>query len=221
MAQPDSTIDYGKVVHGEQSVTLCAPLPHNGAVFARTRIAAIVDKGRDRGAVIHQERTIKDAAGRRLAVVMHASFCRADGGLTSSDPEPPGLPPVPGEPPDEICDLPTTPQSGLLYRLSGDRNPLHAEPAAAIRAGYPRPILHGLATYGVAGHAILRTCCGYEAEPLRSIACRFTAPVFPGETIRTEIWQRGTSVRFRATVPERDAVVLDRGVVDLHACGPV
>ena len=196
-------------------MTLSAPLPTTGVVVGRTRIAAIVDKGPGRGAVVYQERTVSDEAGTLLATISHVNFCRADGGLAASDPEPEPPPAVPDEPPDEMCDLPTLPQSALIYRLSGDRNPLHGEPAAAAAAGFPRPILHGLATYGVAGHAILRTCCDYDPAAVRSIACRFSAPVFPGETVRTELWRRDGTVRFRARVLERDAVVLDRGVAEI------
>jgi acyl dehydratase len=103
------------------------------------------------------------------------------------------------------------PQAALIYRLSGDRNPLHVDPALAEKAGFPRPILHGLCTFGIAGHALLRMVCDYEPRRLRSLRGRFTAPVFPGETIVTEIWRDGGTVSFRARVKERDKVVLDHG----------
>jgi acyl dehydratase len=189
-------------------------------VVGRTLIAAIVDKGAGRGAVVHQERTIADEHGRILAVVSHASFCRGDGGLETSDPEPDPLPSVPDEPPHTVCELPTVPQAALIYRLSGDRNPLHAEPAVATRAGFPRPILHGPATFGVAGHAILRTCCDYDPSRLRAIACRFSAPVYPGETLRTEMWLRDGRVQFRSQVPGRGGAVLDRGVAEILSNQP-
>jgi acyl dehydratase len=214
MAEADSTIDYAQVVHGQQALTLHRPLPSAGTVVGRTRVTAIVDKGA-RGAIVYQERTVSDESGQTLAVVSQASFCRGDGGLSASDPEPEAPPVTPDEPPDLVCDLPTMPQAALLYRLSGDRNPLHAEPAAAARSGFPQPILHGLATYGVAGHAILRACCDYDPTRLRGIACRFSAPVYPGETIRTELWQRDGHVHFRSRVPERGVIVLDRGLAEL------
>ena len=107
--------------------------------------------------------------------------------------------------------MPTFAQSALIYRLSGDWNPLHSDPAVGKAAGYPRPILHGLCTFGVAGHAILKTLCGYRPERLKAIQARFSSPVFPGETIRTEMWRDGDVVSFRALVPERGAVVLNNG----------
>jgi acyl dehydratase len=99
----------------------------------------------------------------------------------------------------------------LIYRLSGDRNPLHADPDAAEKAGFPRPILHGLCTFGVVGHALLRSVCDYDPARLKSLQGRFTAPVFPGETIVTEIWREGTAISFRARAQERGKVVLDHG----------
>jgi acyl dehydratase len=110
-----------------------------------------------------------------------------------------------------VCDLGTRPESSLIYRLCGDHNPLHAEPAVARAAGYPRPITHGLANMGVAGHAILRTFCGYDPSRITSIACRFTAPMFPGETLRTEMWRDGNVVSFRARVVERDVIAVNHG----------
>ena len=99
----------------------------------------------------------------------------------------------------------------LIYRLSGDYNPLHAEPAAAKAAGFDRPILHGLGTFGVSGHALLKTMCGYDPARLKSFSCRFSAPVFPGETIRTEMWRDGPVVSFRARVVGRDVVAINNG----------
>jgi acyl dehydratase len=103
------------------------------------------------------------------------------------------------------------PQAALIYRLSGDPNPLHADPEVAKAAGFHAPILHGLCTLGVAGHAILKTCCGYDAKRFKSMKLRFSSPVFPGETIRTEMWIDGEDVSFRARVLERDVVVLNNG----------
>ena len=116
-------------------------------------------------------------------------------------------------PPDASIDLPTRPEQALYYRLNGDDNPLHSDPEIAARAGFPRPILHGLCTLGVVCHALVRTLCGYEAARLRQMDLRFSAPVFPGETIRTEIWREGGA--FRARVVERDVVVVNNGRVVL------
>jgi acyl dehydratase len=122
---------------------------------------------------------------------------------------------IPERAPDAVCDLPTRPETALIYRLSGDINPLHADPEFAKAAGFLRPILHGLATMGVAGHALLKTVCGYDPARLTAMSVRFTAPVFPGETIRTEIWRDGGVISFRARVMERNVVAIDSGRAEI------
>lgn len=222
--EPDTGIDWVRVLHGEQSIRIHKPLPVAGTVVGKLRLKAIVDKGKDRGALLLQEREVFDKkSGELLATVESLSFGRGDGGFSEvagngpkgGDPAPPTPPATPDAPPDAVCDLPTLPQAALIYRLSGDYNPLHAEPAVARAAKFPRPILHGLATYGVAGHAILKTCCDYDAARLRYLSVRFSAPVYPGETIRTEIWRSGNRVQYRARVLERDLVVLSHGVAEV------
>jgi acyl dehydratase len=104
-----------------------------------------------------------------------------------------------------------------LYRLNGDYNPLHADPAVAREAGFARPILHGLCTLGIAGHALLRSCCDYDPGRMRSLTLRFSAPVFPGETLRTEMWRDGDVVSFRTRVVEREIVVLNNGRMEIAA----
>ena len=220
---PASGIDWVRALHGEQSIVLHRPLPPEGTVIGRNRLTALVDKGRDKGALLVQERKIYETSGALLATVSHLTFLRGDGGFSETpgngpkggDPAPPAPAPTPGTPPEIVCDLPTLPQAALVYRLSGDFNPLHAEPAVARAAGFARPILHGLATYGVAGNAILRRCCDYDAARLKSLSVRFSAPVYPGETIRTEMWHSGDIVRFRARALERDIVVLSHGAAEL------
>ena len=120
----------------------------------------------------------------------------------------------PDDTPELSCDLPTLRQSALLYRLCADMNPLHADPDVAQAAGFPKPILHGLCTYGVACHAILKSICDYDPSRLKSLSLRFSAPVFPGETIRTEMWRRGSKVLFRSRAVERDVIVLNNGVAE-------
>lgn len=224
MKDPDSGIDWVRLVHGEQSLTVHKPLPVQGTVIGSNRIKAIVDKGEGKGALVFQERTIRDkATGELLATLDHLTFCRADGGFSQKegngpkggDAPPPQKPAVPETAPDAVADLPTMPQAALIYRLCADDNPLHAEPAVAKAAGFPQPILHGLATYGVAGHAILKTYCGYDASKLKSLSLRFSAPVFPGETIRTEMWKDANRIRFRAKAVERDIVVLSHGTAEI------
>ncbi len=216
MKTPAAGIDWMKILHGEQGLRIHRAIPASGTVIGRTRVKAIVDKGKDKGALVYQERTITDkASGALLATIDHVTFCRADGGGGKSDAAPPPPPAVPAGAPDLTCDLPTLPQAALIYRLSADYNPLHAEPAVAKAGGFPRPILHGLCSYGVAGHAILKACCGYDPSKLTGISLRFSAPVFPGETIRTEIWRRDGKALFRARALQRDVVVLNNGVATI------
>jgi acyl dehydratase len=214
--EPDTGVDWVRVVHGEQAMEFHRPLPPEGTVKAQTRVTGIVDKGAGKGALIYSERVGHDAvSGERLFTVRQTTFARGDGGCGAPGGPAPEPHPMPGRAPERQCDLPTLPQAALIYRLSGDYNPLHADPDVAAQAGYPRPILHGLCTLGVAGYAVLKTCCGYEPARMTSLSVRFTAPVYPGETIRTEMWRDGAVVSFRARVLERDAVVLNNGRADL------
>ncbi|MBX6426575.1 MAG: MaoC family dehydratase N-terminal domain-containing protein [Variibacter sp.] len=212
----DTGIDWVRVVHGEQMFRLHRPLPPAGRVTSKTRIVDVVDKGAGKGAVIFSERTLTDMdSGETLATLMHTIFCRGDGGFGGPARRSAPPPPHPERPPDIVCDRPTRPETALIYRLSGDYNPLHADPAVARAAGYARPILHGLATFGIAGYALLKSLCGGDPAGLVGMSGRFSAPVFPGETIRTEIWRDGAGASFRARVVERDAIVLTNGRAEL------
>ena len=205
-------VNFEMAVHGEEHLVLHRTLATSGTIVARHRIHDVIDKGPGKGALLLMERIICDkATGAAVATIQQTVFCRADGGFSGSTRPSPLVHPLPDRAPDLVCDLPTRPEMGLIYRLSADVNPLHANPEVARAAGYPRPILQGLGTFGVAGHAILRCVCGYDPARLKSIAGRFSAPVFPGETIRTEIWRDGDLVSFRARVVERDAVAINNG----------
>lgn len=210
---PESGIDWHKVLHGEMGIELHQPLPAEATITARNRVVDIIDKGEGKGALLFQERTVTDkATGTPLATLTSTTFARGDGGFgghSGPQPQPHALP---ERAPDAVCDLPTLPQAALIYRLSGDPNPLHADPKVAAAAGFERPILHGLGTLGVAGHAILKTYCDYDVARFKSLKLRFSAPVYPGETIRTEMWRDGDQVSFRARVVERDVVVLNNGL---------
>jgi acyl dehydratase len=214
--RPELGITWTHVVHGEHAVRLHAPIAPEGTVIGRSRILDVIDKGAGKGALIYSERRILDKTdGRLLATINQTTFCRADGGFGGAKREAPAPHALPERAPDLSCDLPTRPETALIYRLSGDVNPLHAEPTFAREAGYPRPILHGLATFGVAGHALLKTLCDYDPARLTAMAGRFSAPVFPGETIRTEIWRDGDVVSFRARALERDVVAINNGRADI------
>jgi acyl dehydratase len=216
MRNPETGIDFSMIVHGEELVVLHAPLPAVGTVVSRHHVTHVIDKGAGRGAIVTYDKDLFDkASGTKLATVTHTTFCRGDGGFSArdglTDAAPPPPPKVPERAPDLVCELATLPQQALIYRLCADRNPLHSEPAAARKAGFERPILHGLGTFGVAGHALLATGCGYDPTRLQRMFARFSAPVFPGETIRVEMYREGPELAFRARAKERDKVVLDYG----------
>ncbi|MEI7805321.1 MAG: MaoC/PaaZ C-terminal domain-containing protein [Hyphomicrobiales bacterium] len=212
----DTGIDWVKVVHGEHSMVLHKPLSSSGTVISRTRVLDVIDKGAGKGAIVYSERLINDkASGDLICTIVQTTFCRGDGGFGGPPRETRPAHPLPERAPDKVCDLNTRPEAALIYRLSADPNPLHADPAVAKAAGFPRPILHGLATFGVAGHAILKSLCGYDPARLTSIAGRFSAPVFPGETIRTEMWRDGGVVSFRARVMERDVLAINNGRAEI------
>lgn len=216
--RPDTGITRSKHVLAAQGLRLHKPVPPAGHVTASLRVSKIIDKGADKGALIFTEREIRDAgSGDLLCTVSTTMFCRADGGFGgATGPVPPPVA-MPERPPDTTCDLPTIPQAALLYRLNGDRNPLHADPRAAKTAGFNAPILHGLCTFGIAGHAVLRACCDYEPSRIKAIEARFSAPVYPGEALRTEMWVSDGRVVFRTLSLERNVVVLNHGVADISA----
>ena len=214
---PRYGVDWKKILHGDTSVELHAPLPVEGELISRTTITALYDKGADKGAIAYQTRTIADAAGQAIATVRNGIFLRGDGGFGGSADGQPVPHSVPDRAPDLVRTLATAPNQAMLYRLSGDSNPIHADPEAAKAVGFPRPILHGLCTFGVAGRAVLAALCDNAPHRLRRIDARFSAPVFPGETIETRIWREGDGVAaFRATVPERGAVVLNNGYAEFQ-----
>jgi acyl dehydratase len=221
LRRPEIGVTWEKVVHGEQGFVLHAPVAPQGTMIGRTRILDVVDKGEGKGALIYSEREISDkASGRRLATLTQTTFCRGDGGFggpkdgTKRETPPPHV--LPQRTPDGICDFSTRPEMALIYRLSGDTNALHVDPEFAKAAGFPRPVLHGLATFGVAGHTLLKTVCGYDPARLTAMSGRFSAPVYPGETIRTEFWRDGTVVSFRARVVERDVIAIDHGRAEVR-----
>ncbi|HYG44635.1 MAG TPA: MaoC/PaaZ C-terminal domain-containing protein [Bordetella sp.] len=212
-AHPDTGIDWVQLLHGEHRMTFHAPVGAQAAVTSKTRVTRVIDKGAGKGALVVTTRNILDAGnGQPLASIEHVSFCRADGGFGQGDEPLAPLPAVPDGPPRHTVLIPSLPQAALLYRLNGDLNPIHALPAMAAKAGFERPILHGLCTFGMAARALLKTCCPTDPARMRSFSVRFSAPMYPGETLRVEIWRHATSVHFRAVAHERGAVVLNNGI---------
>lgn len=208
----DCGYDYSKVVHGEQRLTLHRPLPPEGELIADSRVTAAYDKGPGKGAVICTETKVRLASdGAPLFTQASTTFARGDGGFggpAGSGPEPHRLP---ERKPDLTLSLETRKDQALLYRLNGDRNPLHADPELAKRVGFPVPILHGLCTYGTACRAVLQAVCKYDHRKITGFDVRFSAPVYPGEHIVTDMWVDGAVVSFRCRVPERDVTVINNG----------
>jgi acyl dehydratase len=205
--QPEFGIDWKRVLHGEQQLTVHRPLPSAGAVTATFRVTRVDDKGADVGALVHTERTLVDArTGELVATTRQTTMCRGDGGFGGNNPRKPE-PARPKRPADAVVELATMPTTALFYRLTGDRNPIHNDPATARAAGFDRPILHGLCTFGIVAHALVRSVCDWDGDRLASIAARFASPVYPGELIRTAIWLSGANVAFEATGADGRSVI--------------
>ncbi len=209
---PETGIDWKNVLHVGERLELHRPLPDSGRLSARVQVTDIVDRGEGRGALIRTVRDIFDGySGDRLATETTDFLCRGDGGCGGPGAALPKPSPVPDRAPDAVLAFETLPQQALFYRLNGDHNPLHANPEVAAAAGFDRPILHGRCTLGHAAHAVLATMADYDSDRVKSVQVRFTAPVFPGETLRTEMWREGDTVSFRTVAEERDVVVLSNG----------
>jgi acyl dehydratase len=218
-SDPLAGIDPQRVVHAEQGLAMTGSLPAEGEFQTNSRVVEVIDKGTGRDALIISETVLTQVdVDAPVATLSSTIFVRGGGGFggpqsaqrgTTSPSEPPE------GPPDVVCELPTSPQGALIYRLSGDTHALHVDPVFARAAGFERPLLHGRATFGLAGHAIARALGDYEPASLRSLACRFTGVVYPGESVETQMWVRDSKVHFVSRVPDRDAQVLSRGTADL------
>jgi acyl dehydratase len=204
------------MVHGEQKVELHRPLPAAGTFTVEGRTLGAWDKGEGKGAVVVNESVWTDEKGDKVATLTMSMFYRGDGGFggpTEGQPEPH---PTPTRAPDQSVDIATRPDQALIYRLNGDRNPLHADPAFAKGAGFPRPILHGLCTYGITCRAILKEVVNYDSDAILSHQVRFSAPVFPGDVITVDIWKDGKDISFEARVKDRGATVIRNGLCRLR-----
>src|SRR5262245_17561826 len=214
LANPDTGVDAVRVVHGEQGITLHAPLPIEGAVIGKTRVTGIVDKGEGRGALLYSEKELRDATTDALyATTRSTTFLRGDGGFGGPDGPVKRVHNLPEGKPEILHETVTRPEQALWYRWNGDDNPLHLDPDVAAKAGFDRPILHGLCSLGIAAHALVATLCKDDPNRLKALDARFTATVAPGETLRTEIWPDGS---FRTRVVERDVVVIGNGLARIE-----
>jgi acyl dehydratase len=216
--QEDLNIDWIKIVHTAQEVIFHKPLPAAATVEATNRLTECTDRGARLGALIVSERTVRDVdSGEDICTLITTVLARGNGGFGGQRSTKPRQDSIPNREPDFVCDLATLPQQALIYRLSGDFNPLHALPDVAREVGFERPPVHGLCTMGVVTHALLKSCCDYDPDRFRHIRLRFSAPVYPGETIRTEIWQEAEHIAFRARSVEQDKVVINNGYLKISA----
>jgi len=204
-------LDFIRTVHASERILLHRPLPAAATVSAKPDIVAIYDRGEGRGSLIVSRREIFEAGSDEpVATVEQTAFCRGDGGLGGPQIPAPAPPPLPQRPPDLITHAAISPQAAQIYRLSGDYNPLHVDPDFARSAGFEQPILHGLSTYG----HICRLLIAAQGDnaSMRMMDCRFTAPVFPGDTLTAAIWFDGPMMRFQAWA--RDRLVIDKGIAE-------
>lgn len=215
------SFNWGMLLHGSQEIRLSAPLPASGALSVIAEVADIQDKGAGKNAIIMlRARGSDPATGALVAETLTTLVIRGDGGFGGAPGQRPSAPEFPDREPDARIALPTRDDQALIYRLSGDRNPLHSDPwFAREMAGFPTPILHGLCTYGFAGRALLGALADGQAARLTAMAARFSAPVFPGEILTTLIWRtaKGRAVyRTEAAGPDGSnaRVVLNDGVAE-------
>jgi acyl dehydratase len=206
------TFNPAMLVHGEQRIELHGELPPAGEVSTVAEITGIYDKGK--GAVVEITAVSTDTtSGSPLFTNVMSAFIRGEGGW-GGDRGPSGpRNEAPDRTPDHEVTYPTSPDQALIYRLSGDRNPLHSDPSFAKLAGFDRPILHGLCTYGFTGRALLRTLCDSDPARFRSMEGRFSSPVFPGEALTVAVWRDGDGAAIFQTKGEDGRVVLDSGRV--------
>ena len=208
-------LDQSRVLHVEERLRLHRPLMDYGRLLMDSRVSGLRDLG-TRGALIELELKARDAAdGRAVFSVIRTLLARADGGFGGSRAPLHAKYPLPRRAPDLACSLVTRADQALLYRLTGDRNPIHADAVAAEEAGLETPIMHGLCTFGIGCRAILRTICEYDPTLIREFEGRFAAPALPGDTLVTQMWQSANVVSFRVSAVERDVVVVSHGRCEL------
>ncbi len=211
---PALGIDWVRLLHVAQTARFEAALPPQGEVVGTARVASVVDRGADRGAEVVVERTIADAGtGQRYCVLEQMLLLRGNGGFAANPAPRPARAMPPDRAPDRRIPFPVSPRAALIYRLSGDWNPLHILPDVARRAGFARPILHGLASYGIAGWVVLKTFADADPARLKTLSMRFAGPVTPGDRLDFDLWRSGDAVQFQAGVGDR--IVLDQGQATL------
>lgn len=200
-----------KFLHGEQKLILHRPFPTSGELLAHHRVLSVTDKGVEKGLLIETESKIRLSDGTPLFDINNLYFARGDGGIGSAGSRHQPVHSMPQRAPDLVRVTQTEPRQALLYRLTGDRNVIHGDPAIARQMGFKGPILHGSCTLALACREILVTVCEHDNTRMKTLGTRFTNPVYPGERLETDIWIDGDHVSFRTRAPERGVVVLDHG----------
>ncbi len=213
---PQYAMDWKQLLHAEQRMTIHSAIPPEGKVYSKVEIIGLRDLG-PRGTMMHQRKLLTDAvSGELVATTISSLMLRGDLGSGDHGEAPPELEKLPETAPQRSLEVEAAEILPLIYRLSGDLNPLHIDPAVAEVAGFPRPILHGLATKGIATYAVMSEYCDLDPARLKAMSLRFSRPVLPGDVLRFDFWDAGSgTIRFRASVPARDQVVLDRGVAEI------
>lgn len=210
---PKFGLDYTGVLHGEEWVTIHRPLPTQGKLISSNTVENVWDRGAEKGAILQMCKAVTlQGEDEPIAETRTVLMLRKNGGFGGSEEGAPSVTRPPERAPDTSITIETQPDQALIYRLSGDLNPLHADPEVAKKAGFPAPILHGMATYGVVARAVVEGACGGDESRLTGYGMRFSNPVYPGETLRTDIWDLGDgNFAFQATAIERDKLVASGG----------
>jgi acyl dehydratase len=215
LLKPEFGVDHKMMVAAALKVVLHEPLSVRTKLTAKPRVREVIDKGANSAAIIEMTRDLLTSDGRVVATVDNSTLARKHGGFGGKVREITPPHEVPTRAPDAVVDLPIPPNLALIYRLTGDENPLHSDPERAQAVGFPRPILHGAATFGVATHAVVRHIA-YRSEDLAAIEARFVRPVYPGDTLRTELWRDGRRISFQSSALGRDGLVLTNGLAELR-----
>jgi len=211
-----SSLDPATVLHGETKVELHRPLPAEGTFTTKSRYVGAFDKGADKGALLLSEATWTDGNGAKVATLSNTAFGRIEGGFGGPREGQPKPHAVPARAPDRTVEVHVPPGLAALYRLSGDTNPLHIDPEAARRVGFGRPILHGLCTFGITCRVVLKAFLDHDARRIYSHQLRWTAPVYPGDTLAVDLWQDEDQISFTARVPARNVAVVGNGLTVLR-----
>ncbi|MDA1075086.1 MAG: MaoC/PaaZ C-terminal domain-containing protein [Proteobacteria bacterium] len=206
-----SKMNFALLLHGEQRLQVHQPLPQAAQTLISARTTGVYDKGKGKGALITNETTVKLADGSPLYTLGSTMFFRGDGGFGGQSEGAPQPHTLPDRKPDMVCEMPGRIDQAMVYALCGDRNPLHRDPEFARKAGFDVPILHGLCSYGIACHAVLKTALDYDQTRMTGFDVRFSSPVFPGETQVVEMWEDGKVISFRVRIKERDVISINNG----------